>query len=125
MAGKRAGWTAGTITSRLTSLNDKVTKQLLIATTEKYAADGEAHMRQTAPWVDRTSNARNGLVTSTTHENLMGAATRHTIVFAHSVSYGIWLEVRWAGRYAVIVPTIQFIGPKLMQTLERGMARIS
>ncbi len=90
------------------------------ATMQLYAARGEATMKNSAPWQDQTSNARNGLFTKTIHQR----NRKYGIVFAHSVPYGIWLEVRWSGKYAVISPTINQMGPEVMKTLNNMLGKI-
>lgn len=93
--------------------------QFIDETFKYYASIGEQMMKKGAPWRDRTGNARSGLITSTSSNG-----TQHEIIFAHTVSYGIWLEVRWAGRYAIIEPTIRQIHPRIMSTLKNGMSRL-
>lgn len=90
------------------------------AITEYQAARGEAHMKTTAPWTDRTSAARNGLFTTALHIYRV----RHEIIFSHSVPYGIWLEVKYSGRDAVILPTIRVIGRDTMQQLDGLFGRM-
>jgi hypothetical protein len=46
------------------------------------------------------------------------------MIVAHSVSYGIWLEVRFSGKYAIIKPTIDYIGPILMDRIASAISRI-
>lgn len=67
------------------------------------------HARTNAPWNDQTGNARNGLFAQ-----YSGSPDRHEIRLYHTVPYGIWLEVRWSGKYAIIVPTIQTEGARIM-----------
>lgn len=55
-----------------------------------------------APWTDRTGAARAGLFGRAVRM-AMGAM----IVVGHSVFYGIFLERRWAGKYAAIIPAMQ------------------
>jgi len=69
----------------------------------------EGYARTHAPWTDRTGNARNGL-RATAYE----AGAKHGIVIFHSVPYGIWLEVRFEGRYGIIDDTIRTQGEELM-----------
>jgi hypothetical protein len=69
----------------------------------------EGYARTNAPWTDRTGNARNGLNASAFHEG-----ERHGIILAHGVPYGIWLEVRFEGRYGIINDTIESQGRELM-----------
>lgn len=85
-------------------------------TVDYFAIRAESYARDNAPWTDRTTNARNGLHTVTIHE----PPVQHGIILAHSMPYGIWLEVRFEGRYAIILPTIQEVGPELMNGL-RGL----
>jgi hypothetical protein len=70
-------------------------------------------MRQNAPWTDQTGNARNGLFAEAKHD----WGRTHAIVLYHSVPYGIWLEVRHQGRYAIILPTAKEQGMAVMNTL--------
>ena len=74
----------------------------------------ENYMKANAPWTDRTTNARNGLAA-----RYVPGGTKHSLVLFHQVPYGIWLEVRHDGKYAIIMPTVQEFGPKVMHTLEQ------
>lgn len=76
------------------------------------AEDIEEYMRQNAPWDDETGDARAGLTAE--HS---GRGFRHTIDLYHTVDYGIWLEVRWSGQYAIIIPTVEKFGPTTMANL--------
>jgi hypothetical protein len=70
----------------------------------------ESYARTNAPWTDRTGNARNGLRAVPFHESPIA----HGITLFHSVPYGIWLEVRHEGRYAIINKTIESQGAALI-----------
>lgn len=78
-----------------------------------------AAMKDNAPWEDQTGNARAELQGVVIWES----PTTFTIMLGHgsTIDYGIWLEVRWGGRYAIIVPTIMQYAPTL-GTKIRGMA---
>lgn len=76
----------------------------------------ETYMRFNAKWTDRTGNARNGL--RATH--VAQPMVRHELIVFHTMPYGIWLEVRWSGKYAIIAPTLQVIGPDLMRRVQAG-----
>ena len=80
---------------------------------DRRATDGQADMKTNAPWTDRTTAARNGLHTTTIHEK-----NTHKIIFAHTVYYGIWLEIANSGRYEIIMPTVRKQGNILMAELE-------
>lgn len=67
-----------------------------------------------APWEDHPG------VHQDARENLQAGVvwddeTHFTIFLGHGnqVYYGVWLEVRWGGRYAIIVPTITQFAPQL------------
>lgn len=79
-----------------------------------HEGNAENWMKTNAKWTDQTSNARNGLAA-----RYAGASKGvHTMVLFHQVPYGIWLEVRWEGKYAVILPAVQEFGPRVMKTVE-------
>jgi hypothetical protein len=68
-----------------------------------WAAVFEEYAKTQAPWQDQTANARQSLHAFV--EQLSGDTVR--LYLAHGVEYGIWLEVKWQGRYAIIWPTIE------------------
>jgi len=84
---------------------------------QKGAIDGQNHMRTSAPWTDRTGNARQGL---------FGRAFRqgqgYVIVLYGTVEYQIWLEVANSGQYKVIEPSLPIVGAKVMNNLRGVMA---
>lgn len=106
------------ITPRLDELAPKL-HSAIAALTEYYADRSVAHMKANAPWTDRTGNARNTLSTRAFTE-----PNRYVIVLYHVMPYGVWLEVRWSGRYAIILPTIEKMGPQVMTGLRKLLARI-
>lgn len=63
----------------------------------------ESYAKDTAPWTDRTGNARQSLHT------FIEELSRDTVTLylSHGMEYGIHLETRYAGRYAIIWPTIE------------------
>ena len=68
-----------------------------------WAAVFEAYAKENAPWTDRTANARQSLWTT------VEALSQDTVALylSHGVEYGVHLESRYAGRYAIIWPTIE------------------
>lgn len=72
-----------------------------------------------APWEDRTGEARQGLGAEYDDD-----PDEPGISLFHTVEYGIWLEVRWGGKYAIIIPTVEFLGPGMMAELKGMMDRI-
>jgi len=77
---------------------------------------GMRDMKRKAPWTDRTGNARNGLFTA---PSTGVGGNDWTILFSHSVTYGIWLEIRNNGKYAIIMPTVLRTGNDLMRHLKQ------
>lgn len=109
-------WTHDTLTPKLkkTVLTLGAKLDLFLDFESEHVQD---YMRTHAPWTDRTSNARNGLFAKA----VTGDA--HAIVCYHTVPYGIWLEVRHSGRYAIIEPTIQVEGKRIMTALNGLLSR--
>lgn len=79
------------------------------AVTRGFAARCERYMKDHAPWDDRTGSARDGLTAQGEFSFI-----EYTVVLFHTVDYGIWLEIRWNGKYAIIQPTIEAMGPQFM-----------
>lgn len=88
--------------------------KIIRTTTRYYEPRVENWMKDNARWTDRTSNARNGLAARSGH-----SGKTHWIVAFHQVPYGIWLEVRFQGRYAILMPAIDKFGPEIMDTLQK------
>jgi hypothetical protein len=86
------------------------------ATGEYWGAGCQNAMRQSAPWEDRTGNARGGLFSVTDREG----ATRTVVYLGHTVYYGVFLELAHGKRYAVIMPTME----RKLPELERMLAEI-
>lgn len=111
-------WVEDTLTGGLQKFpewySDAVT-----AVVDRQAGKAETYMRTNAPWRDQTSNARNGLRAFTQH-----TAKTHSLILSHGVPYGIWLEVRHSGKYAIIVPSLQPQGQEIMKTLNNLLERL-
>jgi hypothetical protein len=97
------------------NVNRVIAGQILYAKPE-----ATAHMKNYAPWTDRTGNARSGL-----HAQEHFGPNVAELVLAHSVSYGIWLETRWNGRYAVLWPTSLYIGSLILSRLESSLLKLA
>lgn len=93
---------------------DRKVKRAMVAVAGRYAPKAEAWMKTNARWTDRTGNARNGLGALAFSD-----ANHVAVVLFHQVPYGVWLEVRWDGRYAVIEPAIQKFAPEMMAMVAR------
>lgn len=90
-------------------------RKAVISLLDYYAALVEAEAKTNAPWVDRTGNARQGL-RGWVQEN--PDAVR--LILQHSiVTYGVFLELKNGGRYAIILPTLEARYGELMNDLRR------
>ena len=78
----------------------------------------EADAKASAPWTDRTGNARSGLFGTAERD---AAQKIVTLYLSHGpdVDYGIWLELANGGKYAVIMRTVELHLPELRSELER------
>jgi len=79
----------------------------------------QSYARHNAPWTDRTGNARNGLFAKSRK-----SGSTYAIDLYHTVPYGIWLEVRWSGRYQIIRPTIDIEGTRIMSQIKGIIATL-
>ena len=130
MAKMRFHYRDDQIQTRLGSLDARL-GLALNALMEYYAMKGMGYLKMDAPWTDRTGAARTGLHTSVGGYSrgadgrfTSGGNNEHVITFAHSVNYGIWLEVKYSGRDAVIMPTVLKTGGELMQSLQSLLRQI-
>lgn len=94
-------------------------RRAALLTTHSMSPQIESYMKLNAPWTDRTSNARNGLAARAYEDG-----DEIGIVLFHQVDYGIWLETRFGGRYAIIDPTIEVMGPQVMARYYRLLDRM-
>ncbi|QGJ90058.1 hypothetical protein HWC80_gp017 [Mycobacterium phage Indlulamithi] len=74
-----------------------------------------------APWTDRTGNARAGIHGDV---KVINQGEAFELLLAHTVYYGIWLEVRFSGRYAILMPTINYIGALLLQRIASSIQKM-
>lgn len=81
----------------------------VMARMEEGAQEVEAYAKFNAPWTDQTGMAREGLFTQVYEDG-----GDIVLELAHSVDYGIWLELKNDGEYAIILPTLEALGPKIV-----------
>lgn len=112
-------WTDTSLFDALENGDEKV-NEAVMAVLEFKAPQVEAHMKNNAPWVDQTGNARQGL-RAQAYDN---GGDLKGIVLYHQVPYGIWLELKYSGEYAIILPTIEAMGPEVMSSLENILGKI-
>lgn len=81
----------------------------------------KAQMQHNRPWRDRTGMAKALLDASVSK---VGATTLR-MTLSHGVQYGIWLELAREKKYAILWPTINLQGPKLIEGLTNIMSKIA
>lgn len=90
-----------------------------VALTMEAGADRIQNYAQTnAPWSDRTGEARNGL---TAEVYLDGGEV--VLELYHQAEHGKWLELIQDGNFAIIMPTLEALGPEVLA--EAGAAVMS
>lgn len=74
----------------------------------------EAHAKENAAWTDRSANARQAL--HGCHEQAANDIVE--IYIAHGMDYGVFLELRWAGKYAILWDTVNVHLPQIDKMLK-------
>lgn len=116
MARAEIKWDDAKLAEAIRTMPKRVHKAL-VATVAYHAPKMQSAARRGAPWNDQTGNARQGLLARPRSSGFSGAEKgSYAVVLAHSVSYGIWLEISRAGRYAIIRPVIVSEAPGVMRT---------
>lgn len=92
----------------------------LVAGIVDYSGDkAVTYMKTQAPWTDQTGNARATLAAYGLH-----TSEYHELHLHGGMPYQIFLEVRWAGRYAIIGPAVKYQGLALMNRLRGLIAKL-
>lgn len=99
---------------------DKKIQRALFGVCKYWDGPTEAYAKRTAPWTDRTGNARSGLQA----QAYQAGANRFGIVVSHKVDYGIYLEKSNDENYAVIMPTVRAMAPKVIRFTTKLMDRL-
>jgi hypothetical protein len=99
----RIKWTGDRqVQQRMRDYGDQV-KRAKIAVANYWAPVIETYAKTHRPWMDRTGNARAAL-----HAFVQELSNDTVALYlSHGVDYGLWLEIKYAGRYAIIMPTLQ------------------
>lgn len=108
MARNGVFWYHDTLTPRAAAFS-VVMEETLEDIVAEVAEEVQQYAQTNAPWSDRTGEARAGLTAESHADNNI-----LTIILYHTVEYGIWLEVRNSGEYAIIIPTLEQMGPVVM-----------
>jgi hypothetical protein len=103
----------GDLTANINQFGLKA-KRGMVAAANYAAPQIESWMKQNAPWTDQTGAARNGL-----RADVQTTTNSVAIVIYHSVPYGVFLEVRWGGKYAILRPALAYGTPVFAEALRR------
>lgn len=91
---------------------------LMYASTK--ASEISSAMKRNRPWTDRTGMARATLNAKVSQPN----KNTVRITLAHGVEYGIWLELAHEKNYAIIGPTVEQEGPRMVSDLNNLMSKL-
>lgn len=105
------GGSLKTMDARIERYKANLLKAVFALATE-WARRISTDAKTSAPWTDRTGAARRSLF-----GRAMRLATGVIIVIGHGVHYGIYLERRWGGKYAAIIPALQRAYAAVMASL--------
>jgi hypothetical protein len=109
--------------ARLTGMNNVLrnlntyvnsTVKELEAVSSDYAKAMQAYSKANRPWTDRTGNARRGLF-----GYVLSEPTRIRTRIAHQVHYGVYLELGFQGRFAILQPTVSHYIADYYRDVER------
>lgn len=103
-------WVRDEITPGIREMPSKI-RQEVSKKFRQQAPRVRSYMQRTAPWTDQTGNARNGLDAEFIGDR---DVERLAIRLFHGVPYGVFLETKFAGKYAVIRPTVVSEGDRIM-----------
>lgn len=99
-------WGADELVGALNKLDRAFTSKEyggLLMLMQTAASKMESWAKQSAPWTDRTGQARQRLTGQAYWEN----ANIVVAAIAHQVDYGIWLELAHQRKYAILEKTIE------------------
>lgn len=78
-----------------------------------FAPQLESHAKANAPWTDRTGNARQSLFA------VVDVQTNKVILYlSHGMEYGVFLELCNAGKYAIVMKTLETYYPQIAQAMK-------
>jgi len=117
-----SGFTFDTSKFESAKVMDRKLNRAIFGVAKYWDGRVEAYMKHKAPWKDRTTNARNGLFAKA----VKLADGMYAIILAHSVTYGIYLELgtRYMRARPIILPAIKIYAPKVMITLNKILDRL-
>lgn len=94
----------------LTISYERQVKRAVAAIMLQRAPQIRGWLQVNAPWKDHTGNARQTLNTF-----VVELADAIVVTLTHGMDYGIYLETKNAGRYAIIAPGVDYWAPILLE----------
>jgi len=82
------------------------------------AAQMEAYAKQNAPWQDQTGHARQGLFGEVLEED-----GKLKLRIAHTMEYGVYLELSRRGRRPILEPTAQKFAPEFFDAAKELLTK--
>lgn len=112
-------YSSSALKKNLDKMSMKLGAMVLMYSSTK-ASEIESKMKINRPWTDRTNMAKVNLRARVSQPN------DHTvrITLSHGVEYGIWLELANEKNYAIIAPTVNEEGPKIVEDLNNLMSKL-
>jgi hypothetical protein len=111
--------TRDTLTPSLRDFDDDSLKAIHIVL-KYWVAQAMSMMKTGARWTDDTGVARQGLMAKDFPDGDGGS-----LVLWSQAPYGIWLEIRWSGKYAIVGPVMNQIAPRILQMAGEAVVRTS
>lgn len=108
-----------TLGKNLANMSVKLGAVVLMYSATK-AVEIESKMKLNRPWTDRTGMAKATLNAKVSQPN----PNLVRITLAHGVDYGIWLELAHNKNYAIIAPTVDEEGPRIVSDLNDLMSKL-
>ena len=105
----------GEVARRYNDMLHERAKQLALSYTQRI----EDWMVENAAWEDRTGLARDELYAQVS--DVMNQAV--VISIGHGVHYGLFLEINYAGKYAILNPAVDHFAPLIFADLKRMLKR--
>lgn len=102
------------------SIYNKIRRRIAatIMAIQPLAGEAEAYMKTNAPWQNVTRNARNSLTGTVAVAN-SPRKTRISLKLSHGMDYGVWLELKNGGKYAIVRPTALVYRNKVRKAYKR------
>lgn len=94
---------------------DRRFNNLVSAIFEYESTYATSWMKTNAPWSDRTGAARASLIATANN-----SGSRHELLLAHGVSYGIWLEIAHNRRYQILASAQRHMAQKIVNDVRKA-----